>query len=147
MKQALLAAGFGTTVPHAAQELAALEAALAAAAPGWTMARAYTSGMVRRILARQGQPVDSVAGALSRLKAAGVEEVFVQPTHFLCGVEYDKLKAEAGAMASDFARLRVGRPLLDGTAAVRKLAGILAGLRSEERRVGTECRSRWSPYH
>ena len=23
----------------------------------------------------------------------------------------------------------------------------LAGLRSEERRVGKECRSRWSPYH
>ena len=30
------------------------------------------------------------------------------------------------------------------------LAGILAGIvivRSEERRVGKECRSRWSPYH
>ena len=26
-------------------------------------------------------------------------------------------------------------------------AGHLAGLRSEERRVGKECRSRWSPYH
>ena len=24
---------------------------------------------------------------------------------------------------------------------------IVAGLRSEERRVGKECRSRWSPYH
>ena len=24
---------------------------------------------------------------------------------------------------------------------------ILLGLRSEERRVGKECRSRWSPYH
>ena len=24
---------------------------------------------------------------------------------------------------------------------------LLIGLRSEERRVGTECRSRWSPYH
>src|SRR3712207_9301377 len=26
-------------------------------------------------------------------------------------------------------------------------AVIVAGLRSEERRVGKECRSRWSPYH
>ena len=26
-------------------------------------------------------------------------------------------------------------------------AGILSGDRSEERRVGKECRSRWSPYH
>ena len=25
--------------------------------------------------------------------------------------------------------------------------GALAGIRSEERRVGKECRSRWSPYH
>src|SRR5256885_15576341 len=29
----------------------------------------------------------------------------------------------------------------------RQLAGHLAGIRSEERRVGKECRSRWSPYH
>ena len=27
------------------------------------------------------------------------------------------------------------------------LAGYIAGVRSEERRVGKECRSRWSPYH
>ena len=27
------------------------------------------------------------------------------------------------------------------------LLNILGGLRSEERRVGKECRSRWSPYH
>ena len=28
-----------------------------------------------------------------------------------------------------------------------KEAGLTAELRSEERRVGKECRSRWSPYH
>ena len=27
------------------------------------------------------------------------------------------------------------------------VAGVLKGGRSEERRVGKECRSRWSPYH
>ena len=27
------------------------------------------------------------------------------------------------------------------------LAGLLRDMRSEERRVGKECRSRWSPYH
>ena len=27
------------------------------------------------------------------------------------------------------------------------LGGVAAGSRSEERRVGKECRSRWSPYH
>ena len=29
----------------------------------------------------------------------------------------------------------------------RKVGKAAAGLRSEERRVGKECRSRWSPYH
>ena len=29
----------------------------------------------------------------------------------------------------------------------KNLATILRGARSEERRVGKECRSRWSPYH
>ena len=34
-----------------------------------------------------------------------------------------------------------------GTAAAKKEALEAAGVRSEERRVGKECRSRWSPYH
>ena len=128
MKQALLIASFGTTVPRAEQEAAALERALAAAAPGWTAVRAYTSGMVRRVLARQGRPVDSPAEALAKLQAGGAGEVFVQPTHFLRGIEYDKLKAEALAAAGGFARLRVGRPLLDDTQVVREMATLLAGL-------------------
>lgn len=128
MKQALLIASFGTTVPRAEQEAAALERALAAAAPGWTAVRAYTSGMVRRVLARQGRPVDSPAEALAKLQAGGAGEVFVQPTHFLLGIEYDKLKTEALAAAGGFARLRVGRPLLDDTQAVREMAALLAGL-------------------
>ena len=34
------------------------------------------------------------------------------------------------------------------TAGRRRLpSGVLSWLRSEERRVGKECRSRWSPYH
>src|SRR2546422_10988059 len=46
-------------------------------------------------------------------------------------------------------RIRVGRALvgpvaLDARKAQREAARIL---RSEERRVGKECRSRWSPYH
>src|SRR2546426_12601262 len=35
---------------------------------------------------------------------------------------------------------------LEGIAAVRR-KGVLPVVRSEERRVGKECRSRWSPYH
>ena len=34
-----------------------------------------------------------------------------------------------------------------GVEEYEKLAAALEGERSEERRVGKECRSRWSPYH
>ena len=45
-----------------------------------------------------------------------------------------KMEKTLDVLASDFAAVRAGR----ANAQV---------LRSEERRVGKECRSRWSPYH
>src|ERR1017187_1621267 len=42
----------------------------------------------------------------------------------------------------DFAALFEPQPVVE-----RRHAGLGAILRSEERRVGKECRSRWSPYH
>jgi len=41
-----------------------------------------------------------------------------------------------------------GKPIWDDDAHIpRPELRSLDGLRSEERRVGKECRSRWSPYH
>ena len=122
-QKALVCASFGTTVPTAAADIAGVEQALAAAAPGWQLLRAYTSGMVRAALAGRGQPE-----ALARAAAAGCRRVLVQPTHFLWGVEYDKLKAQALAAAPGFDWLRVGRPLLDDTRDLRALAGAIGAL-------------------
>ena len=127
-QKALVCASFGTTVPTAAADIAGVEQALAAAAPGWQLLRAYTSGMVRTALAGRGQPEDSVPEALARAAAAGCRRVLVQPTHFLWGVEYDKLKVQALAAAPGFDWLRVGRPLLDDTRDLRALAGAIGAL-------------------
>src|SRR3712207_7194365 len=45
--------------------------------------------------------------------------------------------------------IRVAEELayLDCLSGGRVIAGFVFGTRSEERRVGKECRSRWSPYH
>src|SRR5256885_17262879 len=54
-------------------------------------------------------------------------------------------------MASEFARvsITVGKEgkTNQRVAAGHLVGGWLASVRSEERRVGEECRSRWSPYH
>ena len=71
-------------------------------------------------------------------------------------------KAELKAIAGDDKEIedRFYRTLEFGTAGLRGVIGAgtnrmniytvrqaTQGLRSEERRVGKECRSRWSPYH
>src|SRR2546430_4828644 len=39
------------------------------------------------------------------------------------------------------------RSISQAPGAIKELANLLPDTRSEERRVGKECRSRWSPYH
>ena len=51
------------------------------------------------------------------------------------------LLAGAGAYAA------AGNASLGAFIALAALGAMLADQRSEERRVGKECRSRWSPYH
>lgn len=126
MKKALLCVSFGTTVENGRADIEAVEAALRAAAPEYAFARAYTSSIVRRVLAARGTPVDSVPQALERLAGQGCREVVVQPTHLLCGYEYDKLKAELVPFASRFDRVAVGQPLLAGTDDLRALADCIA---------------------
>ena len=64
MKQALLAVSFGTSVPRAPQDIAAVEQALAAVAPGRDFYRAYTSPTIRRMLAGRGETVPGLPEAL-----------------------------------------------------------------------------------
>ena len=57
-----------------------------------------------------------------------------------------------GSFAGLAAALQLGRArrkvtVLDTGLPRNRFAGHSHGLRSEERRVGKECRSRWSPYH
>src|SRR3989454_12365725 len=55
--------------------------------------------------------------------------------------------ADAVVVAGDRAGADVGFAADFGVAQVGQVHGFGAFARSEERRVGKECRSRWSPYH
>ncbi|MDE7221293.1 MAG: sirohydrochlorin cobaltochelatase [Oscillospiraceae bacterium] len=120
--RALVIASFGTSVPEARPSIAAVEDALAAAAPDHAVVRAFTSPTIRRILKSRGEEVPDLTEALERLSAGGVRQVIIQPTHLLYGYEYDKLKAEADALAGRFEDLTVGRPLLADNHDIQRFA-------------------------
>ena len=125
-KQAILAVSFGTSHFDTLEKtIAAIEAELAAAFPGRTLRRAFTSGMILRKLEREGTHIDDVPQALERLADEGYVDVVVQPTHILNGDEYDKLMAQAAPFAGRFARLAFGKPLLTAEADYRALADAL----------------------
>lgn len=122
MKQALIITSFGTSVPEARTSITAVEQALAAAAPGYLWGRAFTSPTIRQILSQRGEYIPSLTEALEQLRQDGVERVVIQPTHLLYGKEYDKLSAEAAAMADCFSALTVGRPLLSNSQDIQAFA-------------------------
>ena len=57
------------------------------------------------------------------------------------------MKAEAIAKKIKLVCLDVDGVLTDGSIIISGQGELFKQFRSEERRVGKECRSRWSPYH
>ena len=123
MKSALLIVSFGTAVPGAGEAIRAVEEAMSAHAAGLDVFRAFTSPTIRRILAGRGEEIPGLEEALDRLAGEGYGRVYVQPTHLLYGLEYDKIRETAGAFRGRFQHLALGRPLVAGTEDLLALAG------------------------
>ena len=115
-KRELLAVSFGTSYPQTREKtIGAIEGALEAAFPEYTLRRAFTSRVVIRLAReREGLDIDSMDRALDRAAEEGVEELLIQPTHLLEGLEYRRLVETVERRAREFSRLGVGRPLLTG---------------------------------
>jgi len=129
-KTAILVASFGTSYGGSRSvTIGAIESTVAECFPGCEVRRAFTSNTIRRILKnRDGVLVDSVPEALNRLAAEGFENVIVQPTHFMPGIEYDIIKSDISLFAGRFKNLRIGRTLLETEADVEEFMDILCGI-------------------
>ena len=63
-------------------------------------------------------------------------------------VEGTAVRRSSGEKVGEIKRVMIDKTSGKVAYAVMKFGGFLGmGERSEERRVGKECRSRWSPYH
>ena len=113
-KTALLAVSFGTSF-HDSREatIGAIEAALQRAFPDMPVRRAFTSKIIKKkLMERDGIHVDNVQEAMTRLREEGYTQVVVQPTHFMSGIEYDRLVEDLKPFQSQFEALELGTPLL-----------------------------------
>ena len=99
--------------------------------------------------------VGSSLGTVDRLAATerGSSLALTGPDIVLLAVTYFALSFiiiyfNSALIGAAMVRLGGGDPnVADGLRLANKRLPQIAGWRSEERRVGKECRSRWSPYH
>src|SRR2546421_7791501 len=118
--------------------------------------------MVRRL--RNGQVVvggrDSCVGVIFFFQAedgirdlivTGVQTcalpIFAEGLAALPGVKIDPEKVVTNIVIFDVAETGMAADAICGQLRERSVLASGFGSRSEERRVGKECRSRWSPYH
>lgn len=126
--KAILVVSFGTSHEDARRKnIEKIEQEIAESFQDYRVYRAWTSNVIRRILKkRDGLEIDSVEEAFARMKADGIREVIVQPTHVLNGIENEQMCGQIRSWQKEFDGLRIGTPLLTSQEDVCQTARILA---------------------
>lgn len=111
---AVLVVSFGTSYNDSRDiTIGAVEQAIADAHPEYEVRRAFTAQIIiDKLKERDGLEIDNVTEALDRAVADGVQNLIVQPTHLMDGLEYMDLIGELKEYKEDFASILVGDPLL-----------------------------------
>lgn len=111
---AILVVSFGTSYEETRKKtIDRIENEIQEAYPQYRLYRAWTSGMIRRkILKRDGIRIPDVKGAMEQMRLDGIENVVVQPTHVLNGVENDLMTEAVLSYEGQFNRIAIGAPLL-----------------------------------
>jgi sirohydrochlorin cobaltochelatase len=112
--KAILVVSFGTSFPDTCRKtIEKIEEEIRQTYPEYAIYRAWTSGMIRRkLLKRDGIQIPGVKEALEQMQADGIEEVIVQPTHVINGIENDEMKKNVEQYKHVFRKVLVGTPLL-----------------------------------
>ena len=116
-KKAILVVSFGTSINEAREKtIDKIEDDFRQSFPDYTIYRAWTSKMIiRKILKRDGVRIMTVTDAVEQMISDGIQELIVQPTHILNGIENDIMISEVNFFAEHFDSIRFGNPLLSST--------------------------------
>lgn len=118
MKKALLVVSFGTSFKDTREKtICAIEDDLRKAFPDRDLYRAWTSGrIIKKVAEKEGLQVDTIEEAVLHMKADGVTDVLVQPTHMTDGYENDRLKKLFINVKDGFDCITIGKPMLSSDA-------------------------------
>lgn len=134
-KKAILMVSFGTSHLDALEKnIVPIERQIEEAFPEYKVYRAFTSGMIKNILyKRERFFVFNVVEALDQMVQDGVEQVIVQPTHIINGIENDRMLDDLMKFTDKFRKIRVGAPLLTSVDDYKKsIHAIMAEAKLEE---------------
>lgn len=134
-KKAILLVTFGTSVPQAAKVFDNIDKMAKVRFPGVEIRWAYTSVIIRKKLARQGQVMDSPALALVKLADEGYTHVAVQSLHMIPGQEFHDLRMTTASLThgpEGLKKMTLGLPLLTSAGDMDRVAkAVLADLPPE----------------
>ena len=136
-KKAILVVSFGTSVNETREKtIDCIEADIREANPDASIYRAWTSKMIiTKLKKRDGIVVSTVSEAVDQMIADGVQELIVQPTHIINGIENDLMKEDVLAKQDAFEKIAFGDPLLTTT---EDNAAVLQAVMSEFPAVGED---------
>ncbi|MFV0502566.1 MAG: sirohydrochlorin cobaltochelatase [Lachnospirales bacterium] len=116
--KAILVVSFGSSYKGTREKtLDVIEREIREAFPEYKIYSAYTSKTILKILkTRDSLEVYSVVEAFEKIQQDGIQEIIVQPTLMLNGVEFNIMKEEASKFKDKFQSIKFGDPLLSTTA-------------------------------
>lgn len=117
MKRAILLVSFGTShLDTKEKTLDVLVREMGEAFPDRIVYCAWTSKIIlKKIRERDGIHIFNVKEAMEQMALDGVEELVVQPTHFINGIENDQMREEVLDYSDRFGKISFGDPLLTST--------------------------------
>lgn len=125
-KAAVLMVHFGTSEAEGrALSLDAVNRDVKAAFPELEVRQAYASGIIRKKLEKEGLKIQGLQEALMQLCADGYQQVYVQSSTLMEGIEMSNIREIANDFKSFFKTIKVGNPLLYSVEDCRKVLEIL----------------------
>jgi len=123
-KKRILVVSFGTShIRSLHDSIGAIENAIAEASPACEVRSAFTSHVILSLLKKKGyEGILPIEEELEKAERDGVSTLYIQPTHLLCGKDYQKYEEILEVYRDSFSTLITGEPLMSDTCGIRAVS-------------------------